>query len=238
MASERTPLTGGTTGDETTGQGTLVPLHQTAGTRTTALPQLRVMSPSSVPDLREMLGHLQAACYVCNRKLEGGPLVVCGCCQQPVHSHCALAVMHTTVCERCVGELQASEQGRQQQHAAARALGYAGARAAETLGAAAGAVSAAGMAAGQLLVRGAQTGARSAWGGAGTAAQRPPPLEVHLPRPASLPPPLPEGDAAPASGTPVVSAGAGAALGRPTLRHLMSRQVTKKCRTPSECPTS
>ena len=56
------------------------------------------------------------------------------------------------------------------------------------LGAAAGAVGAAGLAAGQFLVHGAQAGARSAWSGA---AARTPALEVSLPRPASLPPPLP-----------------------------------------------
>ena len=166
------------------GHGSIIPL-QRAGLANQ--PQLRVMSPNMFPAVRELRDHLQAACNVCNRQL-AGPLVVCSCCGNAVHSHCALAAMHQTVCERCVAELQSAEQSRQQQQAAARALGLAGARGAELLGTAAGAVGAAGLAAGQFLVHGAQAGARSAWGGA---ASRAPALELTLPRPASLPPPLP-----------------------------------------------
>ena len=118
--------------------------------------------------------------------------------------------MHQTVCERCVAELQSAEQSRQQQQAAARALGLAGARGAELLGTAAGAVGAAGLAAGQFLVHGAQAGARSAWGGA---ASRAPALEDSLPRPASLPPPLPA-DASSSSRTAFVSEGAESGRGR------------------------
>ena len=193
---------------ERQGQDAIIPLQRAGAANQ---PQLRVMSPSIASAMREAVirDHLQAACYVCSRQL-GGPLVVCTCCGNAVHSHCALAAMHQTVCERCMQDLQSAEQSRQQQHAAARALGLAGARGAEALGTAVGAVSAAGLAAGQFLVHGASAGARSAWSGA--AARAPPALEVTHPRPASLPPPLPA-DPASSSRAPCVPEGAEVAWG-------------------------
>ena len=117
--------------------------------------------------------------------------------------------MHQTACERCVNDYQAAEQARQQHQVAARALGLAGARSVELIGTAAGAVGAAGVAAGHFLLRGASAGARGAWSGA---AARAPALEVSLPRPASLPPPLPA-DPATSSRAPIVPEGAEGVMG-------------------------
>ena len=67
--------------------------------------------------------------------------------------------MHQSVCEACYYELQAAEEQRRQHQAAARTLGLAGARGAELLGTAAGAVGAASLAASRFLVAGATAGA-------------------------------------------------------------------------------
>ena len=149
------------------------------------VPQLRVMSPTSGLAMRE--GHSQIhPCKVCNMSL-GGPLVICAACGQPVHSHCSLAVMHNSICEKCMRDFQNDELARQQQAAAAHQLGLVSARGAQLLGTAAGAVGAASLAASRYLVAGAQAGATHAWRGARAPS---PSLDVTVPRPASLPPPL------------------------------------------------
>ena len=72
----------------------------------------------------------------------GGPLVVCAACGQAVHSRCSLAVMHNSICEQCMADLQRDEMDRQQQAAAAHVRGLVSARSAQLTGTAAGAVGA------------------------------------------------------------------------------------------------
>ena len=115
--------------------------------------------------------------------------------------------MQNSVCEDCCLQWQAGYDQRRQQHAAARTLGLMGARGSEIPGAAVGAVGDAGAAASRYFVAGAAAGTPSAW--IGDRLQEPPRLEVQLPCPAGLPPPLPV--KSPASGAPSASEGAGVA---------------------------
>ena len=140
--------------------------------------------------------------------------MVCSACGAHVHSHCSAAVLQAAVCENCYLQDQAAEQQRRQHHEAARTLGLVGARGSEILGTAFGAVGAAGAAAGRFFVAGAAAGASSVWTGSRLQGA-PPRIEVQLPRPAGLPPPLPA--EAPAVGTPCAPEGAEAATRRATL---------------------
>ena len=151
-------------------------------------------------------------CTVCRRGL-GGPLVVCAACGATVHSHCSAALQLESCRETCIRNCEHAEQQRAQQQFLAGRLGFATARGSELIGTALGAASAAGVAAGRFLVAGAQAGARSALVGSGSLPQQPA-VEITLPRPASLPPPL-SGDDFPAdSRAPIVLESAEAAQGR------------------------
>ena len=190
-------------GDESTARGAAIMRHGWGGTN----PQPRVMSPTASPTMERRF-HLHA-CRVCEMQL-GGPLVVCAACGAAVHSHCSLAVMHNSICELCMAAHQQDQANLQQQQAAAHQLGLASARSAQLIGTAAGAVGAAGLAASRYLVAGASAGARSAWAGA----RGPPPgLEVNVPRPASLPPPL-QADLSEAPRPPFVAEAAEGSRGR------------------------
>ena len=99
---------------------------------------------------------------------------------------CADDLLHEPDCEVCYSDLVAVEEPRRAYRAAASRLGTVSARSSELFGSAVGAVSAASMAAGRYFLAGAASGAQSAWQGARPA----PGLEVRIPRPEHLPPPL------------------------------------------------
>ena len=123
--------------------------------------------------------------------------------------------MQSAVCEACFAQWQEAEAQRRQHHAAARTLGLVGARSSELLGTAVGAVSAASAGAARYLVHGAVAGASSAWHGE-RMQEGPPRIEISLPRPAGLPPPLPADPHS--SGAPIASEDAGAAVREPERR--------------------
>ena len=145
-----------------------------------------------------------------------GPVVVCASCQNQVHPHCALAYMQDAICEKWFGEYRRAEAQRHQHQAAARGLGLLGARGSDALGTALGAVGDASAAASLFFVHGVHAGARSTWAGgvintpAGGLQTPAAALQTAVPRPASLPPPLPA-DVTPAvPQAPSASEGAGA----------------------------
>ena len=115
--------------------------------------------------------------------------------------------MQNSVRENCSAQCPAAEEQRRQQHAAARTLGPAGAWSSEPIGTAVGAFGVASAVASQFRVQGAVAGARSAW--SGSRLQEAPRIEVQLPGPATLPPPLPANP--PPSGAPCAPEGAEAA---------------------------
>ena len=127
------------------------------------------MSPSLSP------GFQAAACQVCREALLG-PLVTCGVCGAYVHSQCSVGLLQDNVCENCFAQFRLAEDARRSrelQQQAARRLGLAGARNSELIGAALGAISAAGAAATRYFVAGASAGARSAWQGSTRAPRQP-----------------------------------------------------------------
>ena len=145
-------------------------------------PQKRVMSPNA------LAGFPRELCQVCQQSLSG-PLVVCACCGNAVHGQCAVALGHDVYCERCITRWQYEEDQRVQREQAAHTMGMLTARGSEMLGTALGAASAASVAAGRSLMAGAAAGARFAWAG-GSPMPQPVGLEVRVPRPSYLPPPL------------------------------------------------
>jgi len=145
------------------------------------VPPTRVMSPN------DRFDYHRSPCKVCRFPLHG-PQVGCSHCGELVHPQCVVAVIHEPYCETCFEELRAFEENRRTHRAAARGLGVLGARGSELVGTAVGAVGSASLAAGRYFVSGAVAGAASAWQGSRASAG----LEVRVPRPDSLPPPLPE----------------------------------------------
>ena len=171
------------------------------GSEGALVPLPRVMGPSPT---RVSGAQSRTACHICAQPLRG-PVSLCAACGLAVHPQCSVGYMHDMLCERCFTDFSAVEAARRQQQEGARRLGLLGARGSEALGSAFGAVGAAGAAASRYFVHGALAGAQSAWTGAAVVAPGPPAgLQVSIPRPDYLPPPLPATPSS-ASSAPVAS---------------------------------